>query len=664
MNDFNPIQNLNITNEDRFKALITATSDVVYSLSPDWSIMYELDGRGFIADAPNPTTEWKSKNVYPGDLEMVDAAIEYAISTKTIFQLEHRVNRVDGRIGWTFSRAVPILDQSGEIKEWFGTASDITERKLAEEAVKKSREILEQQKRTYDAITSGTPDLMYIFDLEYRFAYANRALLEMWGKTWDEAVGKGLLENGYELWHAEMHHREIDTVIATRTALRGEVAFPHATLGRRLYDYIFNPVFNEAGDVIAVSGTTRDVTDRDQWEQQLKSSAEKLQAMNEEFAAINEELSASNEQMLSANERLSRVNAELLAAQHTIEEGKHALRLAIDAANFGTWYIHSETREFITDARLKELFGYFPDEDLSIEQAVARITEDYREFVSKKLEDAIYNNGDYDVTYPVIGLHDNKLRWLRAVGNLMADPSGTFSAFTGVVMDVTEQKMEEIRKNDFMGMVSHELKTPLTSLSAYLQLLELRSKENPDDVGRRALTQSIKQTRRMTDMINGFLDFSRLESAKIVVEKSRFDIAELIAEAREDNNMLYSTHRFLFEPLEHRMIEADRVKISQVIANLIGNAVKYSKPGSVIQVSCVSNENEVMVSVKDEGIGINKQELTRIFDRFYRVEGNNLIAGFGIGLYVSAEIVRLHRGKIWAESEMGQGAVFSFTLPV
>ena len=126
--------------------------------------------------------------------------------------------------------------------------------------------------------------------------------------------------------------------------------------------------------------------------------------------------------------------------------------LAIDAANFGTWFIQSVTREFITDARLKELFGYYPDEELSIEQALAQITEEYRGFVTTKLEDAIYHNGDYDVTYPVIGLHDIKLRWLRAIGNLKADPSGAFSAFTGVVMDITEQylaaqKIEESEKH-------------------------------------------------------------------------------------------------------------------------------------------------------------------------------------------------------------------------
>lgn len=93
-----------------------------------------------------------------------------------------------------------------------------------------------------------------------------------------------------------------------------------------------------------------------------------------------------------------------------IAEGEIAFRLAVNAANFGTWFIHSQTREFITDARLKELFGYHEDEPLSIDQALAQITDEYRPVVASKLENAIYNNGDYDVTYPVVGRHDNRLR--------------------------------------------------------------------------------------------------------------------------------------------------------------------------------------------------------------------------------------------------------------
>jgi PAS domain S-box-containing protein len=779
-------------NEQQLRALLAATSDIIYSMSADWRVMRELDGRGFLLDTHEPTTDWQSKNIFPEDQEKLTAAINEAIRGKKTFELEHRVRRVDGTPGWTFSRAIPILNDKGEIVEWFGMASDITDRKRAEDALLEARERSEQQRRLYETITSNTPDLMYVFDLDYRFTYANSALLSMWGKSWENAIGKGLLENGYEPWHAKMHEGEIDQVKATKRPVRGEVSFPHATLGKRVYDYILTPVFNEHGEVEAVAGTTRDITERKQWEESLARTSEELQAINEEMAVTNEEQAASNEELTATNEELGIVNQQLLEAQQKIEEGEIALRLAISAANFGTWFIHSGTREFITDARLKELFGYYPDEDLSIEQALAQVTEEYRGFVTIKLENAIYHNGDYDVTYPVIGLHDNQLRWLRAIGNLKADPSGAFSAFTGVVMDITEpylaakkveraeeslrmavdaaglgtyyinatdrifvaspklkeffgfrpdeevpyeaainqihpdyrqqaadmveaafitgtrfdmeypiiayhdgkirwvrgigemlhsdgkdyftgvlheiteKKQDELRKNDFIGMVSHELKTPLTSLNAIIQVVNAKLKTSDDQFLAGAMTKANTQVKRMSTMINGFLNISRLESGKVLIEKSNFNIEDLVREVTEEMKLSVTTHQIDLIQCAPINIYADRDKINSVISNLISNAVKYSPKDTTIRIACEARENKVTVSVRDEGIGINSSDAAKIFDRYYRVESSNTrhISGFGIGLYLSAEIVGRHGGKIWLESEPGKGSTFYFTLPL
>ena len=652
--------------EARFRALVTATTDVIYSVSADWKVMHELDGRGFLKDADEPTTDWMTDNIHPKDIEKVKAAIANAIKHKKTFQLEHRVLRADGSPGWTFSRAVPILDDRGEIMEWFGTASDITEQKRAEEALIETRAQSEKQKRVYETITSNTPDLMYVFSLDYKFTYANSALLTMWGKTWDTAVGKGLRENGYEEWHALMHEREIDKVKATKQSIRGEVSFPHATLGRRVYDYILTPVLNELGEVEAVAGTTRDVTERKQWEDSLATGAEQLQAINEEMASTNEELAASNEELISTNEELALVNHELIVSQGKVEEGQVAFRLAVNAANFGTWHIHSVTREFITDARLKELFGYYPDEQLSIEQAIAQITEEYRSYVSAKLENAIYNNGDYDVTYPAIGLHDNKLRWMRAIGNLKVDPSGAFSAFTGIVMDITEQKQDEIRKNDFIGMVSHELKTPLTSMKGYIQILLSKLRKQEDEFILGALQKANGQITKMTSMINGFLNISRLESGKIHIEHQVFDLALLIKESEEESLATITSHTLIYEPVETTFVNADRDKIGQVIHNLISNAVKYSPQGSIINIACVTVNGLANITVKDHGMGIKPEDIDKIFDRYYRVDGDHMfsISGFGIGLYLCAEIIHRHHGEVWAESEFGEGSTFGFSLPL
>jgi len=124
--------------------------------------------------------------------------------------------------------------------------------------------------RLYEAVLQATPDLVYVFDLQHRFIYANDALLTMWGRSWDDAIGKTCLELGYEPWHAAMHDREIEQVIATRQPIRGDVPFPHMTKGVRIYDYIFTPVFGPDGKVEAIAGSTRDVTEREAQDKHMR----------------------------------------------------------------------------------------------------------------------------------------------------------------------------------------------------------------------------------------------------------------------------------------------------------------------------------------------------------------------------------------------------------
>ena len=165
----------------------------------------------------------------------------------------------------------------------------------AETALVRSTEASEKQRRLYDTILSSMPDLVYVFDLNHRFTYANEALLKMWGRTWENAIGKNCLELGYEQWHAEMHSREIEQVIATKKPIRGEVPF-NGTNGRRIYDYIFVPVLDSNGEVEATSGTTRDVTDRKRAEAAEKSEKRVFELMAT-GASLTETLEALAHQM-------------------------------------------------------------------------------------------------------------------------------------------------------------------------------------------------------------------------------------------------------------------------------------------------------------------------------------------------------------------------------
>lgn len=162
------------------------------------------------------------------------------------------------------------------------TTEDITERKLAEIGLTEALEATGKLKHLYDSMINTTPDLVYMFDLSYRFTYANKALLNMWGKSAEDAIGKGLRDNGYEEWHALMHEREIDDVVANKKSIRGTVSFPHAEFGKRIYDYIFVPLMNEKGEVEAIAGSTRDITEFKKTEEDLQQSEARFRNMIEQ----------------------------------------------------------------------------------------------------------------------------------------------------------------------------------------------------------------------------------------------------------------------------------------------------------------------------------------------------------------------------------------------
>ncbi|MDB5011026.1 MAG: yycG 6, partial [Mucilaginibacter sp.] len=248
----------------------------------------------------------------------------------------------------------------------------------------------------------------------------------------------------------------------------------------------------------------------------------------------------------------------------------------------------------------------------------------------------------------------------------LKDADGNIIGLSKIARDITERKMDETRKNDFIGMVSHELKTPLTSLTAIVQVANAKLKNSSDSFLAGAMENANMQVKRMAGMINGFLNISRLEAGKILIEKQPFYFDQLLDEILDETKLIVSTHTINLIGSGPVKITADRDKIGSVVSNLISNAVKYSPRGKLIEIEYKINGNMIVVSVKDEGMGIKPKDIDKIFERYYRVETKHTqhISGFGIGLYLSAEIIKRHEGKIWAESESGKGSTFYFELPL
>jgi signal transduction histidine kinase len=342
------------------------------------------------------------------------------------------------------------------------------------------------------------------------------------------------------------------------------------------------------------------------------------------------------------------------------------LNMAVDSAELGTWFFDVETREFVPSAKVKALFGYEPDADLPYRKAISHISPEYQEQVVSAIGTALKNGESYDLEFPVQHPLDQPVRWLRATGNLYRPEPDMPSYYSGILMDVTARKLDDQRKNDFIAMVSHELKTPLTSLKAYIQILNSKAQHNQDLYAVGALNKAETQINKMNTLIKSFLDVARLEAGKINLNIEPFDLTALISEVIAEATDIVQSHELIFEPCPMLMVCADKDKIAQVVTNFLSNAVKYSAWGKNIFIRCSQIDDMIQVSVTDEGMGIKVQDMEKLFNRFYRIERpeTHTISGFGIGLYLCAEIIQRHHGKIWVDSEVGVGSTFHFRIPV
>lgn len=342
------------------------------------------------------------------------------------------------------------------------------------------------------------------------------------------------------------------------------------------------------------------------------------------------------------------------------------LKFSIEAANIGTWAQDLKTNAVTISGRHKEMFGFTPDEHVPTENLMNQILPEFRIEVYKAMEHVYQYGGLYDITYPTVGFHDKKMRWTRALGSVIKDEDGVPSFFSGVSIETTQQMEDEMRKNHFINIVSHELKTPLTSLKGYIQLLQHKSEKSGDLFMASTLGKADSRLDKMTSLINGFLNVSQLESGKIQLNIQEFDLGLLITEVAEEISLQASMENIRFSPVQPVMIKADRDKIGQVIINLLNNASKYSPLASLIDISSTLENETVVVRITDCGIGIRQEDQRRIFDRYYRVDSteNNQISGFGIGLYICYEIMQRHNGSLYVESSTVNGSTFCFSLPL
>ncbi|MEO6288537.1 MAG: ATP-binding protein [Ginsengibacter sp.] len=259
---------------------------------------------------------------------------------------------------------------------------------------------------------------------------------------------------------------------------------------------------------------------------------------------------------------------------------------------------------------------------------------------------------------------DKSWAWIEStITNLLHHP-----AVDGIVANfrnVTDRVILEKQKDDFVGIATHELKTPVTSLKAYAQILFKRFIREGNESSATLVKKMEAQLNKLIGLIGDMLDVTKIEGGIMQFQESFYDFNELVNEVAEELQRTTGNHKIELKLDDSAKVFGDRERIAQVLTNLISNAIKYSPHSTIITIFSKHGRYSITLCVEDKGIGISRENQDKIFERFYRVSGSDsyTFPGIGLGLYISQEIVKRQGGRIWVESEKGEGAVFCIELP-
>jgi PAS domain S-box-containing protein len=403
----------------------------------------------------------------------------------------------------------------------------------------------------------------------------------------------------------------------------------------------------------------------DEMELRLSAITEKVKSMeaNEELSTVNEEMTATNEELTSTIEELS-VNKESLDATYEkLSETNQRLNIALDAGAFGSTEVELSTGKMTSTAQFKKCYGRRADEDFNYADLFDAMLPEYRDRVKQLVTIAKENNSIYEAEYEV-AWPDGSVHWISAHGRPRYDENGIANRMVGIVSDITAQKEQENRKDDFLGMVSHELKTPITSLRANLQLLD-RVKESPTNpVLPRLIDASIRSMDKISSFVDDLLHMHQVKDGQLQLTKSEFNVWNMLNQSC-NHIRIAGDHELVISGDRTLNVLADEHRIDQVVVNFVNNAVKYAPEQDIIYLNVSKEGDFAKVAVKDTGPGIPEHQLTHLFDRYWRANHTGKkYSGLGLGLYICAEIIARHGGQVGVDSEIGKGSTFWFTLPL
>jgi len=258
----------------------------------------------------------------------------------------------------------------------------------------------------------------------------------------------------------------------------------------------------------------------------------------------------------------------------------------------------------------------------------------------------------------------DEYRWHTVKGEPVLDKENKIVKWVGAFTDIQDQKIREEKKDEFISIASHEMKTPLTTAKGYLQMLESLFTDDNEEASL-YLNKASEAVNRLNVLISELLDVSKIRLGKLNYTITTFNFNTMIVSTVENVQLTSQTHTIIKSGTVANEVTGDKDRLQQVIINLLNNAIKYSPGAREVFIDIAQEKNTIKVSVKDSGIGIAKQSLNKIFEKYHRVEEHAIhFQGLGIGLFISYEIIQRHHGNLWVESETGKGSTFYFTIPV
>lgn len=357
-------------------------------------------------------------------------------------------------------------------------------------------------------------------------------------------------------------------------------------------------------------------------------------------------------------ETFNDLNDKLKHSYQTIEEEERKLSSVL--ANMSDGVIATDKTGAVTlmNEAAGKLLGRTP------ESAIGEYLLDVLQLEEKIVDIAELQDGGTTI---IDFSEDDEISLVRANFSTVSDDEDDITGFITVISDVTEQEKAERERREFVSNVSHELRTPLTTMRSYMEALLDGAWQDPD-IAPNFLGVAQTETDRMIRMVNDLLQLSRMDNKEYALKKVRIDFITFMNQIIDRFEMNIEAHIDLERQLPEGpfFVWMDKDKMTQVLDNIISNAIKYSPEGGVIEFKAAKLRHQLLVSIKDQGLGIDYDKLDKIFERFYRTDKarTRKLGGTGLGLAISKEIVEAHYGRIWAESQLGKGTTILFTLPL